>query len=201
MWHRTLRTLTAPEKFALFGLIAILGVTLVSCVAGAVLLRRHLIRHDAAIVSDLVSDLITRMLPLSYFEGGVGAASDRIAPAVAGVVSGTDIVRLNIYDRKGVVLWSDDATLLGRRVSESRELTAALRGELTADVFNPGREPHHETLRGYARLAEIMCRSATRRRDRSSAPSRSTAILPRLHAARPGAHARLGAGWRRTRST
>jgi PAS domain S-box-containing protein len=155
MWHRAPRTLTLPEKFALLGLVCTLGVTLMSCVTGAALLRRHLIRHDAAMVSDLVSGLITRVLPRSYFEGGAGTASDRIAPAVAGVAPGTDIVRLNVYDRQGVVLWSDDAALVGRRVSDSRELAAALRGELTAGVFRPGREAHHETLRGYARLAEI----------------------------------------------
>lgn len=155
MWHRALRKLSLPKKFALLGLVCILGVTLMSCVTGAVLLRRHLIRHDAAIVSDLVSDLITRILPPSYFEGGAGADAARIAPAVAGVASGTDIVRLNIYDRTGLVLWSDDAALVGGRVSESQELAAALRGESTAEVFSPGREPHHETLRGYDRLAEI----------------------------------------------
>lgn len=155
MWYRRPRRLTLSQRYALFSLMCILGVTLASCFIGASWLRRELIRQDAALASDVVGGLITRIFPASFFEGGAGPDGDGIAPVVAAVASSNDVVRLNIYDRQGRVLWSDEPTLRGQQISESRELAAALGGELTADVFRPGREPHHGSLRGYERLEEI----------------------------------------------
>lgn len=56
-----------------------------------------------------------------------GALSDhmRLSPA---------IVRFKVYNPRGVVIWSDDKTLVGKSFVDNPQLQKALRGELNADL-------------------------------------------------------------------
>ena len=56
-----------------------------------------------------------------------GALSDhmRLSPA---------IVRFKVYNPKGVVIWSDDKSLVGKSFDDNPQLQKALRGEINADL-------------------------------------------------------------------
>ena len=70
------------------------------------------------------------------------------------VAAAADVVRVVLYDATGRVLWSDDATLIGRQFLRNRELDSALLGETESYIIRPGREEHQDTLRSFPRLVE-----------------------------------------------
>lgn len=148
-------SLTLLRKFALLSFLCILGITVAVCAAGAEFFSRHLVRHDATVVGDLATILITRSVPVSYFTHPATADASIYERTVAQIVPTVDVVRTILYDARGLVLWSDDAGLIGRRFPDNRELHEALEGAVEAHIIRPGKEEHEGSLRAFERLEEI----------------------------------------------
>ncbi len=142
------------QKLSVVTLLCVVAVTIIACAVGTELLARHLVAHDAALAADLARLALTRSLPPSAF--GPSAPTDLAdyARAVDEIVAAADVVRVILYDRQARVLWSDDATLIGRRFAADWELRSALEGRLEAHLIRPGKE-EQETLRPFARIEEI----------------------------------------------
>ena len=121
----------------------------------AMFLSRHLVRRDAEVASDLVTTLLARTIPASYFTEF--PPPNRIAheQTLAQIAAAADTVRVKVYDRQGTILWSDEAPLIGRRFPSNRPLRAALQGEVQAEIISPRSEEHQGALRSFDRLEEI----------------------------------------------
>ena len=149
------RRLTLLQKFSLLSLLCILGTTVVACVFAAAVFRRHLVEHDAAMVGPLAGLLLTRSVPAEAFRQSSPPDPGLFERALAEFFRSEHVERLVVYDAERRVLWSDDASLIDRRFPENEELTAALRGEITAHIIRPGKDEQQGTLRSFARLEEI----------------------------------------------
>src|SRR5947207_14708538 len=148
------RRLSVPQRFALLSFFCVLAITVLVCAASSAVLRRQLVVHDGAVISDLASRLFTSSVPPEFFavpSGAPPAGAERLRE----FARCEQVVRVMVYDAGGWVLWSDDASLTGHRFGENTKVAAALRGETIAEIDHPGAEGHHSTLRGFPRLEEV----------------------------------------------
>ena len=148
------RRLSVPQRFALLSFFCVLAITVLVCAASSAVLRRQLVVHDGAVISDLASRLFTSSVPPEFFavpSGAPPAGAERLRE----FARSEQVVRFMVYDAGGWVLWSDDASLTGHHFGENTKVAAALRGETIAEIDHPGAEGHHSTLRGFPRLEEV----------------------------------------------
>jgi PAS domain S-box-containing protein len=156
------RSVTAPrpnltllQKFSILSFLCILGITVAVCVPTAAVFRRHLLEHDAAIVGPLARLLVTRSVPADAFTRSRVPDPGLFERSLAEFARAEHVERLILYDADLRVLWSDDASLIGRRFPKNEELAAALGGELIVHIIRPGKAEHQGTLQAFARLEEI----------------------------------------------
>jgi len=148
------RRLSVPQRFALLSFFCVFAITVLVCAASSAVLRRQLVVHDGAVISDLASRLFTSSVPPEFFavpSGAPPAGAERLRE----FARSEQVVRFMVYDAGGWVLWSDDTSLTGHRFGENTKVAAALRGETIAEIDHPGAEGHHSTLRGFPRLEEV----------------------------------------------
>jgi PAS domain S-box-containing protein len=143
------------QRLSLVTLLCVLGVTVLVCAIGADLLTRHLVQHDAELVGDLARLLLTENIPASYFTRASPADPSPHRGTFTKIVASADVVRVVLYDATRRVLWSDDPTIIGRRVAGNRELDRALRGAIEAHITRPGKEEHQGRLHAFPRVEEI----------------------------------------------
>jgi two-component system, NtrC family, sensor histidine kinase HydH len=66
-----------------------------------------------------------------------------------------NIVRFQVYNPKGVVIWSQDKKLVGKSFSENRDLQQAIGGNVVADVSSLSKEPNVPTRNPVQRSVEV----------------------------------------------
>src|SRR6266480_803641 len=148
------RRLSVSQRFALLSFFCVLAITVLVCVASSAVLRRQLVVHDGAVISDLASRLFTSSVPPEFFavpSGAPPAGAERLRE----FARSEQVVRFMVYDTDGWVLWSDDPSLTDHHFGENTKVAAALHGEVIAEIDHPGAEGHHSTLRGFPRLEEV----------------------------------------------
>ncbi len=145
---------TLVPGLVVLALLGFLGATLLGCAIGAHYLTCYLVKQDAERVGDLARFLLARSIPASYATLSFPATRVLHESTLTEVAAAADVVRVVLYDATGRVLWSDDATLIGRQFLRNRELDSALLGETESYIIRPGREEHQDTLRSFPRLVE-----------------------------------------------
>jgi PAS domain S-box-containing protein len=66
-----------------------------------------------------------------------------------------EIVRIKVWDREGIILWSDEARLIGERFPGNRELGAALAGRVSVEIKELAKPEHAYEQGRFAALAEV----------------------------------------------
>jgi two-component system, NarL family, sensor kinase len=113
------------------------------------ILRSHLIEERAATLERVVAELLAGEVLHS-------SASDfsPLDDFVRLRLLGGDTVRVKLWSPDGVILWSDEPRLIGRRFPLSNHGTRAFEGETSSHVSSLG-SPEHEFEAGYDRLLEF----------------------------------------------
>lgn len=93
-----------------------------------------LLRHDAEVGRQFVQSLAeTTSASQRLSDATDSGRQAAIATFLARVAALPDVLRANLYDRSGVVVWSSDAAMIGRHFEDNDELEASLRGETIVD--------------------------------------------------------------------
>jgi diguanylate cyclase (GGDEF)-like protein len=132
--------LPKPTLLVRFGLISALAIAAV----GLVLVRditsgiRGEAISDARSIATLAGELrLAPLLHASDLERDrplAPAQRARVAAALDDTLNRTGVRRIKIWDRRGLVVFSDDGTLIGRRFEIEDELHEALGGETASEV-------------------------------------------------------------------
>jgi signal transduction histidine kinase len=115
-----------------FLLLSLLSVALVS-VASAYLLSRFLTERMLALDVDMTTEFINHIFGVEgadrYFDGSATQPQPKeLASFLTHVGRMPDVLRANIYQLDGTVLWSTDKSLVGRRFVDNEELVEAGQG-------------------------------------------------------------------------
>jgi PAS domain S-box-containing protein len=147
------RRLSVSQRFALLSFLCVLAITVLVCATASLVLQRQLVKHDGAVIGDLASLLFTSIVPAGFFAEPIGTAPMH-AERLKEFARSKHVIRFLVYDADRRVLWSDDASVIGRRFGEHPEVEATLRGDTSAGIIHPGTE-HHSELNAFPRLQEV----------------------------------------------
>ena len=108
------------------------------------------LQHDAEIMSGLVNSLLRTEHATGLFAGETVAGSeDRLFEFLKHLESFPGVLRTNVYDPSGTVIWSSEPSLTGATFDTNTELSEALRGRIvyeTGTVGGPGEKEEHRGL-------------------------------------------------------
>jgi signal transduction histidine kinase len=114
-------------------------------------LSKHMLNREAEVTRDFVQNILMTDASVGFLENPKDPElAKRFRGSFEHFIAMKDILRTNVYSRDGVVLWSSDAALIGRKFTENDELEEALRPELVVHAGHITSElrqkPEHEGL-------------------------------------------------------
>jgi signal transduction histidine kinase len=133
-----------------FALLAALSIGLVAISVASLLanlFRDRMLGHDSRLTASYVESLSKVEPPGTLFEAPVVPHADgRYPEFFEHVAALQDALRINAYNRAGVVVWSTDSSLIGRQFSENEELEEALKGHVVVHTGEAQTHPKPEHM-------------------------------------------------------
>ncbi|MEW5887813.1 MAG: ATP-binding protein [Pseudomonadota bacterium] len=125
-------------------LLLIVATLLATSFTQARFFREAVIDREAVIVRDMVHALALRELEVADLERYADAAAqERFARTFSVLKDLSGVVRIKVFNRDGIIVWSDEPRLIGKHVTaHETDLGGAMRGETRA-VINPADRPSH----------------------------------------------------------
>jgi signal transduction histidine kinase len=140
------------RRFSILSFLCIGAVTVLSSVLLSRFVANSLLERDARILMEVVQSIADAQDPDARFLSvASGAREPELERFVAQVAKLPDVLRANIYGPDQRVLWSSDATLIGRALGPNEELAEALEGKVTIESGVVGKDdpkPEHLRLSG-----------------------------------------------------
>jgi two-component system sensor histidine kinase HydH len=123
--------------FSLASLAVIAGIAVLNALVLSDFLTKHMLEREGHVTRDIVQNLLTADGSYAYLDHPENPAlAQRFRGTIDHFNAMRDVIRNNVYSREGVMLWSSDPELIGRKFGDNDELDDALKGEL---VINSGR--------------------------------------------------------------
>lgn len=137
--------------FLALGLAAIAIVSIVTSLLFSQFLTRHMLERDAALTMEVVTSVVRIENAFRLFTSRNVDHEDRnVREFFTYISSMRDVMRANVYSAAGVVIWSTDSSLVGKKYDNNSELDAALSGKLQVEHGVVGDEleakPEHVNL-------------------------------------------------------
>lgn len=132
-----------------FGLLSFLSVGLITAVSAFFLSRfltHNMLRRDAVVMMEFVQTIAQAENTRGYFEtDDPGKAKAVFEAFFERIATMPEVVRANVYNSNGLVLWSDDDRFIGHRFNPNPQLEMALSGELAVTSGTSGKpsKPEH----------------------------------------------------------
>ncbi len=134
------------RRFALLSFLSVALITVVSSFLLSRFLTSNILRRDAIVTMEFVQTIAQTENTRSYFEmndpGKTKAVFEAFFKQIATM---PEVVRANVYNSGGSILWSDDDRFIGHRFSPNPQLATALSGELAVTSGTSGKssKPEH----------------------------------------------------------
>ncbi len=117
-----------------FALLSFVSISIISIGLALVLLRyltENTLERDAVVSMEFIQSVSKINSPGNYFQGKhQGSDREQMEEFFEHVMLITDVVHAIVYTDNGVVIWSSDLTLIGKRLGDNPELDRALLGQL-----------------------------------------------------------------------
>jgi signal transduction histidine kinase len=137
--------------FLILGLAAIAVVSVATSMLFSRFLTHHMLERDGAMMMESVQAVVGIEDASGLFKAGPNERREHNEDQFfAYIGSMPDVMRANVYAADGVVIWSTDKSLVGKRYGGNPELEEALRGTLKVEYGVVGDEqlskPEHVNL-------------------------------------------------------
>lgn len=120
--------------FSITALISVAAVSMLAAWGLSAFLTERMIRQEAEVTARFLRSIIDTEHAYDYFEGK-GGDPRQVESFLSHMNTMPDVLRTNVYSLDKVMLWSSDASLIGRRFDQNEELDEALQAQL---VINSG---------------------------------------------------------------
>lgn len=147
-----MKSVQEPKPFNLlrsFSLLSFLSVGLISAVSAFLLSRfltRNMLQRDAVVTMEFVQTIAQAENTRNYFETDDPGKTKVIFEAFfKQLATMPEVVRANVYNNDGLILWSDDDRFIGHRYGRNPDLQTALSGKLAVTSGTSGKpiKPEH----------------------------------------------------------
>ena len=133
--------------FLVLGLAAITVVSVVTSVLLSRFLTHHILERDGTLMMENVQAVARIEDALGLFKAGPYDRRDSNAEEFFAYISSIpDVMRANVYSANGIVMWSTDKSLVGKKYDSNPELEEALAGKLKVEhgIVGDERQPKPE---------------------------------------------------------
>ena len=123
------------RSIAILSLLIIVIISGVSALLLSQFLRQNLLQRDAIVTQELVQSIAYTQDVGGYFVTRNSSQSKAVLETFFNqIVQLPDVVRANVFAVDGMVLWSNQTQLIGKRFPDNGELNRALSGELIIET-------------------------------------------------------------------
>lgn len=134
-------TNTPLRTFTLVSLVLITVMVIGVGLVQTAYFRSAILNREGIIIRDIAQTMASRQLSLEDLENYRDAeAKQRFENSFAVLKHLSEAVRIKVYNRRNILVWSDDPALIGTRVDADPELDEAIRGG-TEVVFYAAHRP------------------------------------------------------------
>ncbi len=152
------RSFNLVRRFALLSFLSIGLITAVSSFLLSNFLTHNMLQRDAVVTMEFVQTIAQAENTRSYFEtDDPGKTKTLFEAFFKQIATMPEVVRANVYNSNGAILWSDDDRFIGHRFSPNPQLETALSGRLAVTSGTSGKssKPEHVFDREVPFFAEI----------------------------------------------
>lgn len=141
-----------PFNFARWFALLSLACVVASAAGTALLLSRflteHILQRDAEVSSEFIEGIVRAERTWGWFlDPGAPDARGPLDSFFNHVAEMPGVVRANVYQRDGTVLWSSDPAMTGQRFPDNHELDAAFGGRILVEYGTLAADkPEHVAL-------------------------------------------------------
>jgi signal transduction histidine kinase len=134
LFAKTDKVFNLQRRFAALSLLAIMLLGVLSSYSMFSFLSAHLLERDATVSMEFIQSISQINNPTPYFrDSNRPADRSQLEEFFTHITHIPYVLRATVYTGNGLVIWSSDANLVGRRFDDNDELRRALAGHL---VFN-----------------------------------------------------------------
>ncbi|HBY94642.1 MAG TPA: hypothetical protein DEP84_11900, partial [Chloroflexi bacterium] len=156
MKHLPRLKLTLLTRFSLVSFLLTAAIAIALAWGLQRQLEQSALRQEAEAAAYQVANILNPNLEVSDLAGPIDPVRyARIDALIRQYLLGQHIVRVKIWSRDGLLLYSDAKDLVGRRFPTSEELEQALAGEIVMEVSSLAKEENVAEQGRYARLLEV----------------------------------------------
>lgn len=146
--------LTLLQRFSILSLISLV---LVSIALGWVI--TYILEQDTLLISKeltakIVSEEVGKNFSIEEITTPTIGSYENFSKKINSLTLGPDILRLKVWNKDMVVVWSDDIRLVGKSFPDNEELKEALEGKIASELSHLGKM-EHEFERKYETLLEL----------------------------------------------
>ena len=149
-----MKQLSLLQRFSILSLVSLVAVNLVLGWTITTALYTHALEGAKALTAKIVlSETRNEFTPEELVAPKL-ADYEEFSRKVAHLTFGPNIVRVKIWNRDRVVIWSDDRRLVGQRFHDNEELDEAFAGEIPSEISTLGKA-EQAFERPYRKLLEL----------------------------------------------
>ena len=150
-----MRKITLIQKFSILCLAVLVLFGIVFGWIITTSLEHNLLDRSKKVTAIIVSEEVQKELAdTDLITPKMGSEFDAFAERVKHLSLGPDIVRIKIWNKGQVVVWSDEKRLVGQRFPDNEELKGALNGEITSEISTL-KKSEQKFERQFKRLLEL----------------------------------------------
>ena len=152
----------SPKRlFARFALVGLLGCVVISVILfklGTRLLESHLVSETKQTRAKYINAIIAHELTEADFQTVKrGVEWESFRQKMGDLFSLPEVVRVKIYNRQGILIWSDSVELMNMApdAKDNPELLEALEGHIEAEISQLGKMEHRFERASFRSLMEL----------------------------------------------
>ncbi len=149
-----MKRITLLLQFSVISLVLMIGIGLILGFDLTNYFQQAAINQQRDAIRDLVPPIIGDHISDDVLAHGAHDASYKDIELALGSLGGSGLVRVKIWNRDGIVVYSDDPTLIGQKYPLSDELQQTFSG-LTVAALSPLTKAENVDERGFGELLEV----------------------------------------------
>lgn len=133
-------------RFALISLALIAVVAMIVGWLAGRLLTAHMLEREQTLTVNYMQRVASQRIAPEELRAAwqLRSESKALGAVAEGFMLLPEVVRIKVYDPKGVVIWSDAPGLVGKDFSNDQSVRDGLSGKLVAEMEQIGASPEHE---------------------------------------------------------
>lgn len=140
-----------------FSILSLLSLTLVSMALGWIItnnLEQDLLFSAKLLTAQIVAEEVVKEFDLNELVSPKTTDYDTFSKKLHHLTLGPNIIRIKIWNKDRVVVWSDDKRLVGQLFQDNDELTEAIKGNIASELSNLEKS-EQKFERPYKKLLEL----------------------------------------------